>query len=232
MASNQQVILQAGSVPTETCFESVQQLYNTFIANTTAYVAGSYSLFNYGDTVPSVDDQDRPWIRTISGQPDKIYTWVSGQWASKHPVPVGSGIRMMWAGSLGDLNTYDGGAAGTASSFAGPFWEQDTSFDARFPVGVGSFESGAAATINGTGGEEKHTLTIEEIPAHTHNVPIQGFNAEQDTNSGNEYGADGKNALNITSNAIGGDVAHNNLPPYYGVYFIKRTAREYYTVTS
>ena len=103
MASNQQVILQAGSVPTETCFESVQQLYNTFIANTTAYVAGSYSLFNYGDTVPSVDDQDRPWIRTISGQPDKIYTWVSGQWASQHPVPVGIGIRMMWAGRLGDL---------------------------------------------------------------------------------------------------------------------------------
>ena len=232
MASNQQVILQAGSVPTETCFESVQQLYNMFVDKTTAYVAGGYSLFNYGDTIPSTDDQDRPWIRTISGLPDKIYTWVSGQWAAKHPIPAGSSIRMIWVGSLADLNTYDGGTAGNVAEFAGPFWAQDTGFDARFPVGVGSFASGTAVASDGTGGEEKHTLILDEIPAHKHSIDKKGFDPDQDSNSGRAYSTDGDLSHSEYTNEVGGGEAHNNLPPYYGVYFIKRTARAYYTVTA
>jgi|TARA_A100001518_G_C1205739_1_gene48572 hypothetical protein len=233
MASNQQVILQAGTVPTETCFESVQQLYNTFVANTTAYVSGSYSLFNYGDTTPSVDDQDRPWIRTISGLPDKVYTWVSGQWASKHPVPAGSGIRMIWAGLLADLDTYDGGSSGTASSFSGPFWERDTEFNARFPVGVGNFTSGTSVEETGsarTGGEEKHTLIEGEMPKHTHSITEQAFSPDTDPGADTAFGTIGGGEKTHYTNEAGNNEGHNNLPPYYGVYFIKRTAREYYTV--
>tara|TARA_Y100000593_G_scaffold59086_1_gene109553 strand:+ start:620 stop:1315 length:696 start_codon:yes stop_codon:yes gene_type:complete len=231
MASNQQVILQAGTVSADTCFESVQQLYNTFVDKTTAYVAGSYSLFNYGDTVPSVDDQDRPWIRTINGLPDKIYTWISGQWASKHPVPTGSSVRMLWVGSLGDLNTYDGGSAGTASSFSGPFWEQDTAFDARFPVGVGDF----AAAVTNTGGEKDTTLEEKHLPPHSHSLKytesgLKDTNAELDDGEG-LFTAGSKEANGmVRAGSAQNSESFTNLPPYYGVYFIKRTAREYYTV--
>ena len=37
------------------------------------------------------------------------------------------------------------------------------------------------------------------------------------------------NAITKNTASVGGDTAHNNLPPFYGVYFIKRTARVYYT---
>jgi|10_taG_2_1085330.scaffolds.fasta_scaffold72524_2 hypothetical protein len=242
MASNQQVILQAGSVPTETCFESIQQLYNTFINNTTAYVAGGYSLFNYGDSTPAVDDQDRPWVRTIGGKPDRIYSFVNGKWISKHSIPAGGNVRQMWVGSEVELETYDGGESGTAKDMAGPFWTVDTDMSARFPVGVGDF----AAAVKGTGGEENHTLLTAEMPAHKH-APFAGgkkiwhdkyLGSSQEGTTGDtrvRHFGDGPEGAGISLaedlyKEAGDGEAHNNLPPYYGVYFIKRTSRIYYTV--
>jgi len=246
MASNQQVILQAGSVPTETCFESIQQLYNTFINNTTAYVAGGYSLFNYGDATPSVDDQDRPWIRTIGSYPDRIYSFVSGQWISKHSVPAGSHVRQIWVGSEAQLKIYDGGEDADAKTMSGPFWEIDTAMSAKFPVGVGDFASGSEVELKGSGGEEKHKLTIEEMPPHNHaNPDAADKNVWHDGQAGpdgtrSKHFGDGPSMAGITfaqnllkdtgGNSSGVVDGHNNLPPYYGVYFIKRTSRIYYTV--
>ena len=229
MASNQQVILQAGSVPTETCFESIQQLYNTFVNNTTAYVAGGYSLFNYGDSTPSVDDQDRPWIRTIGGKPDRIYSFISGKWISKHPIPVGSYVRQMWVGDAAQLKTYDGGADVDPNPMAGPFWEIDTAMSARFPVGVGDF----AASVNDKGGEKNTTLEEKNLPPHTHDLKYTDrayANGSQDTGEGSFVA--GANTVNgmITAGLGQSSESFTNLPPYYSVYFIKRTVREYYTV--
>lgn len=231
MASNQQVILQAGSVPTETCFESIQQLYNTFINNTTAYVAGGYSLFNYGDSTPAVDDQDRPWIRTISGKPDRIYSFVDGKWVSKHPVPALGNLRQMWVGSEADLETYDGGAAGTANEMAGPFWQIDTAMSAKFPVGVGDF----AASVTDTGGEKDTTLEEKNLPPHTHDLNYTESalkNTNGALNDGEGHFISGAKTVNGMIRAGSGQTSESftNLPPYYGVYFIKRTVREYYTV--
>jgi hypothetical protein len=231
MASNQQVILQAGSVPTETCFESIQQLYNTFINNTTAYVAGGYSLFNYGDSTPAVDDQDRPWIRTIGGKPDRLYSFVDGEWVSKHSIPAGGNVRQMWVGSEVALETYDGGESGTAKDMAGPFWTVDTDMSARFPVGVGDF----AAAVTDTGGEKDTTLEEKNLPPHTHDLkytesPLKNTGGAQ--NAGEGHFISGSKTVNgmIAAGSSQTSESFTNLPPYYGVYFIKRTSRIYYTV--
>tara|TARA_R110001592_G_scaffold112924_6_gene311521 strand:+ start:2104 stop:2799 length:696 start_codon:yes stop_codon:yes gene_type:complete len=231
MASNQQVILQAGSVPTETCFESIQQLYNTFINNTTAYVAGGYSLFNYGDSTPSVDDQDRPWIRTIGGKPDRMYSFISGQWISKHPVPANSYVRQIWVGSEAQLKTYDGGEDAGENEMAGPFWKIDTAMSARFPVGVGDF----AASVTDTGGEKDTTLEENNLPPHTHNLKYTESklkNQGSTQNDGEGHFISGSKTVNgmITAGSSQTSESFTNLPPYYGVYFIQRTSRIYYTV--
>lgn len=77
-----------------------------------------------------------------------------------------------------------------------------------------------ASTSGGTGGEDTHTLSVTEIPAHTHNVATstgaQTGNRIANTNSAS-------NESNIaTDNGTGGGTAHENKPPYYNVVWIIR----------
>lgn len=71
------------------------------------------------------------------------------------------------------------------------------------------------------GGEKEHTLTVEEMPGHSHQINDKGSGTDRDW--GNEYfnlpGSYNKSARNkwATSNT-GGDKPHNNMPPYKAVY--------------
>ena len=230
MPTNHSVVLQAGTVPPNACFTSVAEMYQLFISITSAYVNGNYSLYNFGESKPSVNDTDKPWIRTVNGFPDKLYVYQNGYWLSPHLVPTSGSERRMWVGGLNDLKTYDGGADEDVSDYTGPFWEVDEELAAKFPVGVGEFPSGVEVAVNGTGGVDEVTLTTDQIPDHTHDVKLGGLNASLDSDAGNEYGGDGLTEQTITSEGTGGGSAHTNLPPYYGVYFIKRTARVYYSI--
>lgn len=93
----------------------------------------------------------------------------------------------------------------------------------RFVVGAGQDSGGVSMTnVSGTltkvGGEAKHTLTIAEMPAHSHtyNEPIypsryDGHSSPLCTSS----------QVSNTSSAGGGQ-PHNILPPYYALCFIMK----------
>ena len=74
-------------------------------------------------------------------------------------------------------------------------------------------------TVEETGGAKTHTLTVDEIPAHTHSVPNSG-SQNNSFDSGTTVGND----VTGTSGSTGGGQAHNNLQPYIVVYMWKRTA--------
>ena len=88
--------------------------------------------------------------------------------------------------------------------------------------------AGTSHAAGTTGGEETHTLTVAEMPSHSHtygtlprqwaewddSVSIRLIQASQKT---------GKE-VNKTTNSTGGSSAHNNMPPYLSVYAWKRTA--------
>lgn len=102
------------------------------------------------------------------------------------------------------------------SNYFGGTWEQ---IKDRFLLASGNTYQ--AGTI---GGEATHTLTVNEIPAHNHNVhfsygtgPYNSFC--QGSGNKDEWGA----STNTIANTGGGQ-AHNNMPPYLVVYMWKRVA--------
>ena len=71
------------------------------------------------------------------------------------------------------------------------------------------------------GGAKTHTLSVDEIPSHTHGIS----NFEDPTGTGSNGSANGASSFtnSLTTNATGGGGAHNNLQPYVVVYMWKRT---------
>ncbi len=88
----------------------------------------------------------------------------------------------------------------------------------RFLLGAGD-----TYTAGTTGGEAAHTLTIPEMPSHTHSAKFNGVSTAAGTSSFRLTEA-GTNDYTGGNNSAGGGAAHNNMPPYLAVYMWKRTA--------
>ena len=79
-----------------------------------------------------------------------------------------------------------------------------------------------------TGGEKKHTLTVAEMPSHSHTIGTQNLWKQAPTYGNINPGAtEGANQADIQpnqTNVRGNNEPHNNLQPYLCVYIFKRTA--------
>lgn len=123
----------------------------------------------------------------------------------------------------------------------------------RMLIGAGEAASGARYEAGKTGGEEKHKITVNEMPAHTHRLTIQtnnisgGFNvwkfdpctsgvfstrylgggANSKDGGGDSMWRVEMNISNILTGTSlansGGGASHNNMPPYLVVYIWQRT---------
>jgi microcystin-dependent protein len=162
--------------------------------------------------------------------------------------------QALWAYDGGD-GSNPASTAPTAST--GAMWQVETLFQFRFPLGVGANTIGfdgnvaSAAVVQEQGGDERVTLAPGETPpsSHTHFVaaddtlaittfPITATTvpAKQGSEGGAtvEYRLAGSAlpaTLGLTS-LVGTTLpatSHQNLPPFVGVFFIKRSTRIYYT---
>ncbi len=98
------------------------------------------------------------------------------------------------------------------------FGGSDLSFnipDMRGRVGVGMGQGAGLTnrTLAATGGEETHTLTVNEIPAHTHSYVNNVGDQSTDNAFGTETAADQAD-YNQTTGSTGGGLAHNNMQPF------------------
>lgn len=128
------------------------------------------------------------------------------------------------ASAAGALAAYPVGAIFTSTAATSPAvsiggsW---ISFGAgRVLVGLDSGDADFN-TAQETGGSKTHTLSVNEIPSHTHTVTAMASTS----GSLNTTGSSPRSASgSITSSATGGGQAHNIVQPYIVVYMWKRVS--------
>ena len=152
------------------------------------------------------------------------------------PLPAGtpSGTIHMWAGEYAPLGCgfCDGHALSrTSEAFSKLFGiigtkygtgDDSTTFNlpdlrGRSPLGAGQGDNLTERSLGKTGGEEEHTLTIDEMPNHSHHISYTGPGTG---NKGFGYYTSGQGSKEIFSKSAGGDQPHNNMQPYQVVNFI------------
>jgi hypothetical protein len=171
-------------------------------AEKTAWNAKSNFSGNYNDLT------DLPELLT----PEAVNTLVNNAVLAAFP----SGCVIMW---YGDPNSIPAG------------WEIFYQMGGRFPVGAHHISTDEGLTkysFGDKGGEEKHTLTINEIPNHTHDFNGRVIITARDNPSTDgstiaeaKGGEANRHTLN-SPNEVGGGQAHENRPPYLAIYFIKK----------
>ena len=110
-------------------------------------------------------------------------------------------------------------SAAVVAAIGGTTW---TAFGAgKVLVGVDASDTDFD-TVEETGGAKTHTLTISEMPAHTHSYDKQI--ATTDALSIHDTVRTTGGNTSSTTGSTGGGTAHNNLQPYITVYMWKRTA--------
>lgn len=250
MATN----LQIKSDPVPSSFCPINNADWQFLVGLTYAVQAGDTSINYGNATPPPDKQDRPWIRTnADGTLDGLYVYANGMWLRSHP--ISPGLIMLYDGDVTAIGGLDGGTSNIPPTITtGPFWAKIDAADGKFPVQPGTMASGAVIGAQATGGEELHTIIGQEIPKHTHPMFADEFVNPWKAISGSdpqvakECNYDGSGAPStyfMAGSSIeatlgnpasyggandGSTTPHNNLPPYYGAYLIKRTQRLYYVV--
>lgn len=176
-------------------------------------ISSNSSAFTVSTTVPqewtNLVARDLP-TSSVSGA--VVGTTVPVPGSQNNSLPIGSIV--IWSGTVASIPTgwqLCDGINGTPD------------LRDRFVVGARQDSGGMAMTnVSGSltkvGGETKHTLTVAEMPAHSHAYNEPTFYSRYDGHSsplctGTQVSQ---------TNTVGGGQPHNILPPYYALCFIMK----------
>lgn len=101
---------------------------------------------------------------------------------------------------------------------AGSNAANSTHYWGSYPAGSANFPAGE------TGGEATHTLTVDEMPSHTHPERLEWSNTAGWGVTGTGNGSHAVVDQGSVTGATGGGKPHNNLPPYLVVFMWRRVS--------
>lgn len=87
----------------------------------------------------------------------------------------------------------------------------------RFIVGAGSSYS-----LRATGGANTVTLTVEQMPSHSHSFYSGRYGSSPYSVSCNAHSPGGLLDHQLSTYSAGGNQAHENRPPFYALYYIMK----------
>lgn len=101
----------------------------------------------------------------------------------------------------------------------GTGWERYEGMSGRFPLAAGQTtdarDEKKSFVLGQTGGAYLHQLTVDEMPSHTHS-----FHGSRSERRGDDWDNETVHRDETrTTNPMGGDQPHNNMPPYLVINF-------------
>ena len=248
--TNATLIFDAGSFAPEYCPANYQALANDIANALTGTLPGTFSAIIAGSTTPAEEDKNKVWVKLdpTTCAPLGVYVWspTYGAWVKEHPDFEGKVI--MYEGAEGDVATLDGGDANPIGPSTGPMWEIVTEMAARFPVGPGTFPGyestpvPVVVPVDGQGGADGQplVLTANQLPVHKHKIGTESAGddesgpseAGQLRVSGGSLHWENNAGVHIGYTRNQGESEAINiptLPPYRAIYFLRKSARRYYT---
>ncbi|MDY3547368.1 hypothetical protein PG291_01970 [Riemerella anatipestifer] len=104
-------------------------------------------------------------------------------------------------------------------------WREYVPLRGKFPIGQDPDYRFDLEVLNShlneigyQGGERYHTLTIDELPSHTHDLPASPHRGEAGSGW---FQTNGNGGTWYQSRPVGGGKPHNNMPPYRVIRFIE-----------
>lgn len=158
------------------------------------------------DIHPNPTEDSRIWV---SGIADPIYDADAANkaYVDSKASGIPSGVIVMWSGAANAIPTGWALCDGTNNT---------PDLRNRFIVGAGS-----TYAVGATGGSDTVTLTVEQMPVHTHNYDVSVSGYESVIGGGGIYLS--KAFQNTPQTGIaGGGGSHENRPPYYALCFIMK----------
>jgi len=136
------------------CPATNQQFADDIAAALEVFFPGEFALTIKSSSQPTVEQRSMTWnkVDASTGQSVGYFEWnlTVGQWTKLHwpggVIPTNE--RRLFIGSLLSLEAYDGGESGSVSASTGPFWERDTAFSDKWPLGVGTLIAAPLGTLS------------------------------------------------------------------------------------
>lgn len=140
-------------------------------------------------------------------------------------VTAWKGIICAWSGAITDIPQGWGFCDGTLYNALDGSKLQSPDLRGRFIVSAGQGTNLTNRNVGDKGGEETHTLTIAEIPAHAHTYSAMRNDNGNEYHNGSLIGYSNPNWWSLKANTdptgvTGGNSSHNNMPPYYALAYI------------
>lgn len=131
----------------------------------------------------------------------------AGHWVAANPAGGGSDVP---SGAVMAFNL--------ASCPAG--WSPLATAAGRMIIGVGTLGSDTY-NLNVTGGEARHTLTVGEMPSHSHSLADVAKKTSNGSYATGGVALPGQGTV-ATTDSAGGDSAHENRPPYLALLYCQK----------